>query len=357
MVSGQKFKLPRSHGAYPRKMIRRKPLLSGETKCFLGPGQQRWDYGSQWFLDQNTLYTIGYENPTDWTPENFELVNPQVVFVGFFLDFAFLGDIWYHVTYPDLSYFFLHSSARDEYFRIIKLMDDVKSRIESIRFGKTYVTNCVWDSVSSFINVEQFGIPGVLVDDAVENYKSLSKTLGIVVPNGLYPGHIKTSLLNISIGSAIDLLGKHFPIPERAGNIFGGFSFPNAPIEFQIESMVSHVDVFGNAPYRDSVQRMKEEYDKFPSYAAKIYGLNVWGDAPYYPVLENAPAWFGGAKPSTVKLFEIVNLEFCKRIASDLADYGYSYEGDTNSMTVDSLVQTIADHFGFDPDNGKDLLA
>lgn len=359
MAVRSKFTLPRSHGIYPGKMIRRSPFLNGDTKSFLGPGQQRWDYGQSWYVDQYTTEVIPYENPSDWPPVGSILAMPQIAFIGLEIGFDLLEI--YGFTFSSDGYeAVLVPATLQEYLRLSRVIADVKSAIESVRFGKTYVINSIWTS-TRYSNETPWFQPA-----PDEHYQSLGKTTSIVVPDSLYPDHIKTNLLNVSIGAALDV--KDHP----AAHPLWPYRFPfktisdtlpeGSTIEQGLAWLLGYTHRDGTNPYQTSIDLMREKYEEFPRYGAKIYGTHAFSVEPNSSMevehgltgheLADATR---DAQERVLAYYEAVNRSFCQRIAEDLSEFGYSYEGESSLLDNDSLVKVIADHFGFDPDTGRDL--
>lgn len=112
--------------------------------------------------------------------------------------------------------------------------------------------------------------------------------------------------------------------------------------------------------YRISVAGLLE-----PTYT----GANTGVGGSYYQiaknrVAQNDPAFAGyrcymyGIQPSPVwdpQTQIAINNAFSQQTAADMSAYGFTYEGDTLTISFQNIMAKTASYFHFDPSNGQDL--
>lgn len=297
----------------------------------------RWDYGMHGVT--LPLQVIPYEPPTDWPGVGFLLRVPQVVVIILDIYYALASDQFQPATNSSNNYVFSHSYTRDEYFRILGVMDEVKSRIESIRAGRTFVTNVDWNILGIYpvTNHDINGVPIVgynAIPLAPAPYATFEPRMkAIVAPRESYPRHIKTNLLCIHIA---DNPGD-FEFPPIVNPFVGGYTLDQSSAAMNSDpALNSDIDV------------MKSEYGKFPSYEAWLYGTYTWTDIPN--PLPDHPSF-----EQLNSFIEAVGRRFYQYIADQLSDFGYTYRGESQLVTTDGLLQDIAAHFQYDPDTGVEI--
>lgn len=96
-----------------------------------------------------------------------------------------------------------------------------------------------------------------------------------------------------------------------------------------------------------SVLRVRAATDRFAGFRVMLFGTDV-------PLI-NWENTSGGWVTGTFSNVTDDHTTFLQQEATDLSSYGYSYEGMGTGISADTIKNKIAAHFGFNPSTGADL--
>lgn len=313
--------------------LRRSDFLQGYAKTFYGPGQM----------------PVARQTPvTDWPVVGSLFRVPQVCALNIHFRVQFLGPIYpqevvfYDINHPNSAggmTFVVNSrnSSYYEYHRLLPEIQEAKSRIEGVRKNRTWVG--VWDWVADGSPLWSVFGPGFL------QFPS---------PNSEPGSFFGTDFLNVWLGGAV--FGQ--------GSSLNEFSYYSPPPNPEGDGLIA-------IPY----SRLKSTYESFRGYKSKLFHrYGDWSDA--YTVKPSDQAdfdrWNSGFYDIPANGVKYVrrdpvgasveaqndegNGETFDYFQSVLSEQGVTHDGSTNSVTSDYLVKLIADHYGFDPETGEDLV-
>jgi hypothetical protein len=319
--------------------LRRSHFLEGTLKTYFGPGQG----------PQNIFGA--YKKPTDWNKAGTLLRVPRVVWLQMWFASAIEGlpatfsQTWSNAyydqrfsstimtfdnsTFPPTPVYFgdgpytsvTRNTDYEEHARLLDVFGQVKERIEELQPGRTWVQVSDWNANSaSFANgwmsdgFLQFAAPSDFETDP----------------------YFGTDFLNIWAGHAAY---NHF-----GSTFFFGHYTPLDPIE---------ADNFYGAPK----SRLIDAYDKFRRHRTLVYHTDqAWPAPDVTPDPESAHGFvLYDPHEITHPIGQAGAKDFMNLLAEDMAEYEFSHPGGTSLLTVDYLVNLIAEHYHFDPDTGADL--
>lgn len=278
---------------------------------------------------------------------------PQVCWLNSYFKYAGIGPL-----YPDSYVYHIHAIDADgnilpEYFlaipgvttanaeyieqeRLKSVFSEAKSRIESVRAGRTWVL--AWDWVDPTGPTQSHSFDG-FVQCQAPRVSSLP--------------FLGTDFLNIWCGDALlDVSGTRFTVDA--------YEPGSAPDE----------DPWFAGMYR----RVVGTHGSFRGHRTALFHPGVSWSGSYERFIDAGGSdgdWFyvdRAVPASRLELISSPSIDSERAIQygrigglfdyfeSELGDYGVSHSGDTSDMTADSLVELIADHYGFDPETGRDIV-
>ncbi len=249
----------------------------------------------------------------DWSPAGYALRMPQVVWLSLYLDVA---------TYPQGGTPPLNLSPYvAQYLSLLDTCLAVKSAIEALRPGKTWVTVMSYDF--SYENPDDPG--GDL----------------IILPNphdtGFFMFAGQNSWTSV-VPRKFDGISAFLPTNEFLGTNFlhiamGGIYETGVSGSLPLSGPIYDLNIafYGPTTFYDMA------YPQFASHHVMIYG-------PQGDLIR------GDSLVDTDNNMRV----FLQQIAGILEPYGFTYEGEFGAVSQESLIQAIADNFGFDPDTGVD---
>lgn len=334
-------------------LMSRGKFLNGTQKCYYGPGQppdaspgfRRPHFDDPGFdpsVDPPFVQT-DYKPPDDWPAKGSLLCVPQIVFLSPYMTMS-------NYAYTDFQSAW-HGWPADpalladkELERLTTAFEEAKSTIEALRPNRTYVKVVRW---------QRFSEDGSGFKRQYNDFVVANQVLGIPSPGDSDP-YFGVNFLHIYAGNfAFDTAGD---TPEdgalRGENFLVSNEDPDA-INRNINGTVDS-DTYSNAS-----SDLSDAFPRFMGYAAKLYSSEVCiaSGSPDDPPLD----WNGfSIDVRNITGFavgnDLVGQGIFDRLASDLSDFGVTHEGRTSALgSSAAIVSLIAEHFGFDPDTGKDL--
>lgn len=275
------------------------------------------------YMDRQHTSQDGYD--VDEYPATAATIHTEVNNVPAPLDRTFTDDVTWNVI-PNEDYL--------AQVRLEAAFAEAKGRIEAVRPNRT------WVQINTFHEEDYSGDDP---DKVVDRYAHISS------PNA-FRHYFGTNFLHVFIGfPALGLLDS-----DGDGNPGWDYTYVGDP-----DWLVPPDDpTFG-----DSLFRVTESFDRFAGYAAHLYGYeHDWEEPPdsttEFPDEVGDPivpfVGSGAAALANLQLQATNGNAYLEATATELADYGFQYRG-TTEPTADDIVNLIADHFGFDPDTGRDL--
>lgn len=231
------------------------------------------------------------------------------------MDGGYLADYW---VIDDRAYY----DARGEFNTVLQ---SVKSSIESIRPGKTWVyVNHWW-----FTQVPMF-----------------DTCTHMIAPPTDSP-YVGTDFLHMYFG-AVAYQGTDWGGPGF-GEFDGMTPMYGRPYRitpwFEPEPEQGVVTFMKGMVYDASLARVQAAQDRFAGFRVMLFGHDV--PITVYVGADQVPMPFDG--------ISVAHTAFLQQQGTDLAEYGYSYEGMGTGISVDTIKNKIAAHFGFNPSTGADL--
>ena len=409
-------KLPRFAGASGR-LFKRSDFLDGTLKAYFGPGQA--PVGTN---DLGTADAGGYRSPTDWNKEKTLLRAPQQVWLSstsmanmlclvgrsggyYFLAPPLLPQTGNWVTNTSQNLYWANGevSSSYQYFtgspapapftivqnsgysggdpegdRVASVYSDVKSQIESLRKGKTWV------------DVVRYPKGGILTHYNAYPTTNLGGRYASLVAPDPTENFFGTDFLHVFCGghttgknpfgaSVISSGNFTGPVPPYLGPAYltessiagsGPEYFPYLiPNEYypSISSLSTNADnITSDSGYLKCRAQVVGSYPKFAGYSVYLYSVNYvpspylvgtsfdLEEIPYGPQFD--PFYYLGYLGFAQVDQTVPSLPIdLAAIAKDLAAYGYHYGGASEQLTSGNIVKLIADHYHFDPVTGKDL--
>lgn len=349
----QKLTMPRMHGGNAN-VLRRSDFLHGGKRTFFGPGQA-----------PSSPYT--YRNPTEWMDAGRLIRMPQVVWLTALVNPTFYQgqfDESTHVRKPiaiadqvqidygvadPVEYHYASNQNLTDYQSFQAKLSSVKSQIDAIRNGRTWVHIVDWltwagvtDSDPAFQDCSEVGDPNDF------DFRYLADQ-----PSYL---HLRSPLSDAENYLGVDFL-----------HVYAGhWARDDGARQF---TTVDVTPVIETDAYISDKANIVAQADKFRRFALRCYGYTQSWDQ--YPLAEHGDD-FAGPGGGTFNDFirttnafnsdEPVNSngvlsDTCSDLASALTDSSadIQYAGLLDDVSADEIVQAIAEHFGFDPRTGKDL--
>jgi hypothetical protein len=318
LPSGRHFSFSRNH------------FLSGKIHTFFGP-------------EQKITAVNNYSPPARWPAAGSLLRVPQVVWLTAYFPLAPFGftptydlDVFdfsppFHTPYTVPNHFY------EEATRLLGVFGEAKDAIEGVRKNKTFV------SVTPIFDLDIAGYKLFFVGPNT-NY------VQVQAPAADADDFFGTDFLHICAGDVGVAVGDSYE-----STISESFPYRNGGFFFNTPSMDSFLASDG---WVAAAAQIAGSYDKFRRYAAMLFPHNLdWSDWP--SDIRNPPhPWSATYTPFPgLQLHTASNQLLTARIASELADVGFSMPGTSDEVTADSLVALIAEHYGFDPSTGDDLPA
>lgn len=344
--------IPRSAGSVQFSFSRGK-YLDGTIKSYYAPGHRP------------NMYWGGYTNPTDWPNAGTLLRVPQVVWLQARMakarqingtSFANTWKVYHPTEEGEAVVFFLGGDPnkpysfdsgpftqtqdnlyRTETDRLVALFGQVKSEIEGIRAGRTWIEVIDWNDWRTGGEVENdfnYGTDGFSILDipplTLDGDEVATPFFG-------------TNFLNIYCG---DILQGH--------NSFYDY-FTQSDLVTPIP-LNEYIEWQRNYPTLIAASRLHPAYSIRLYHPKSVFGHWIIEDVslPLVAVDETGSLHarddaFNGYPGRTSAAMD----EACSLAAGD--DLDMTHPGDTSSITATSLKTLIADHFGFNSDTGKDL--
>ena len=209
------------------KLVRRAPFLSGDARCYYGPGQppvmEELGYNGPVFSTPD-LVMLDYVPPDDWPSVGSLLRVPQMV------HFSSTGDL----------------GPVDEYHRLITVFNDMVTTLRTLRPTATFGYLVDW-----FDNAGLFGAP-----DDNDLFFSENKYLHMISPPVGVASFFSTDYLHVFAGNAI----------------YDYFQFDNHGLPARNSSIIENFSDVGSPIYIPSRARVTENYDSFARYSVKVFG-------------------------------------------------------------------------------------
>lgn len=338
-------------------VFRRSDFLHGHKRTFFGPGQA-----------PSSPYT--YRNPAEWLDAGRLIRMPQVVWLTALVNPLFYQaqfDETTHVRGPfaiadqvqidygvadPVEYHYVPNQNLTDYQSFQTKLDAVKSQLEAIRSGRTWVHIADWftwagvtDSDPAFQDCSEVGDPNDF------DFRYIADQ-----PSYL---HLRSPLSS----DTQPYLGVDF-LHIYAGHWARDNGFAR---EF---TTVDVTPVTETDAYLSDKANIVANAQKFRRFALRCYGYTQTWDQ--YPLAEHGDDFASPGGSGTFNDFinqtnafnsdDPVNSngvlsDTCSDLASALSDSSadVQYAGLWDDVSADEIVQAIADHFGFDPSTGKDL--
>lgn len=325
MAINQKFGLPRLADGQPFSFSRRR-ILDGTIKTFFGP-------------DQSPGAANVYHPPAEWPDAGRLLRVPQVVWLTAYfplLPFGFRPEYTltaHYFTLPLTKTFTVPNHFYEEAARLVALFSEVKTAIESIRSNRTFVT------VVPIFDFEGGG------------YRAFS-------------GGPNTNYVQVqSPASDADFFGTDF-LHVCCGDVGVGVAGTYDGSDSTVLPMVNDgfiladpfmEDFLASGSWLAAKEQMEASFPKFRQYAAWLYPHNLdWSDWPIEFREPDPPSSFVPLFPG-LQDHTASNQTLTARIALELADFGFTCPGTSDTLSAETLVAAIAEHYRFDPETGADL--
>ncbi|MDR3635691.1 MAG: hypothetical protein P4L84_17950, partial [Isosphaeraceae bacterium] len=246
------------------------------------------------------------------------------------------------------------------------LFDSVKSTIESLRPGVTFVTVVRW--------WESLSIPGGI--GIWPQFTSAFQVIPLFCPSTagpylgtnflhIYAGYYQEDLLS---GDPSDLanasITRNFGVPATEFmNPDPSYSGSGAILEMDNEIHEDNVtaavlaDVAGTA-YQNSLATVTANAGSFAQFGVVFLSPDLFtgplGPPTTFPAdgFSDQDQYYDQQCHYGSQLFTAA---IVSHMEADFAEYGFVNGGGISAVTADGLVQRIAEYFGFDPETGLDL--
>lgn len=328
-------------------LFSRGQFLDGTFTTYFGPKQP---------VDPD----VAYQPPTDWPKAGSLLRIPQVVWLSLGWNTA---PVDFNSTGDGVNYAFYTNDVLTQMRSIAAIFAEVKSTIESLRPNQTWVE---------------------IIDEYGDNYPALDYTLvndsnqvpWMFVPPTTDP-FFATKFLRIWAGYAG--AGQPDNSDANLNSIYFGCDYniqdhdsDSETTWFQIDTgLVATVvtNVIGSTAYQNSLSLVPVAFPLFPLYAVHFYAVDIDNSvmdnsAEQHAVHNNTnPALANELNDEDAKANDgvlctakyFITQAIVAQCEHDFSEYGFVYMGGTSAITVNSIIQEIANYFGFDPETGKDV--
>lgn len=359
-----------------------------QQRCYYGPGQPADSGPCQGISsDYSAMEIKDYAPPGDWPAAGTLLRMPQVVWLssvpnkdtqniyhasGTLHPYGGAGG-----SCPYEIFYSIQAVSATRYSGISGILSEVQGILENLRGGRTWIEIPNW---------------GFHPSDPDPNSPATSDNQPNNFMGNTYPIMRAPSQLPLpGENTALDWFGTDFL------HCYFGYlkydSFQPEPLSLlRLQYDGTNAPITSDA-YVNSALNLRRGIPRFRRYSARAWstanlpvptfriGNNTVLNNPYYPHYSGSCSRPGGGfdppgtwddlaiSTSSAALSDLLNTPGSSldsdrihgtsmaNLVDDLAGQGYDFQvaGDLGTLTADSLVQVIADHFHFDPSTGKDL--
>jgi hypothetical protein len=241
---------------------------------------------------------------------------------------SFLGKVIYHQfgdSLPNRGVIVADNPEYVEQERLMDLFGGAAERINEIRKGRTWVYAWDWSSQDPVNPVAYPDIDGFVQCPA---------------PSTIFESYTGTNFMNLWAGPAMLMTGFK--------NVFKPYEpLPDPADDFYMRGMNSSL-IASN--------------DRFPGRLLALRHPDVQWGTPAFDPITYVNSRGGGIVSGYTDYNASQGLSYVN--ASDIfdyfeshyGDYGVEHSGVTSELTEDSVVQAVADHYGFNPETGLDLV-